>query len=115
MFPHFTVARNVGLVPRLEGWAEETIEARVDELLERWASISARDSRSAIRVSFPEASGNGWAWRARWRPIPPMLLFDEPFGALDPVTRRELQKQFLGSPAISTRPPFSSRTTCGRR
>lgn len=94
LFPHFSVARNVGLVPRLEGWAPEAVEARVRELLDQvglpYAEYAAR---------YPRELSGGQRQRVgvarSLAADPPLLLFDEPFGALDPVTRLELERQFL--------------------
>src|SRR4051794_36226157 len=95
LFPHFTVARNVGLVPRLEGWKEPDVERRVDELL-NILGMPAGEFRSR----YPRQLSGGQRQRigvARALAADPtLLLFDEPFGALDPVTRFELQQQFLG-------------------
>jgi osmoprotectant transport system ATP-binding protein len=84
----------VGLVPRLEKWPEERIRARVDELLGR-VDLPPADfgSRYPNQLSGGQRQRTGVA-RALAND-PPVLLFDEPFGALDPVTRLELQKQFL--------------------
>src|SRR3984957_8203574 len=94
LFPHFTVAGNVGLVPRLEGWKEADVERRVDQLLET-VGMPAAD----FRTRYPRQLSGGQRQRigvARALAAdPPVLLFDEPFGALDPVTRLELQQQFL--------------------
>jgi osmoprotectant transport system ATP-binding protein len=94
LFPHFTVARNVGLVPRLEGWPEPDVERRVDQLLDTVGMPAAE-----FRTRFPRQLSGGQRQRVgvarALAADPPMLLFDEPFGALDPVTRFELQQQFL--------------------
>jgi osmoprotectant transport system ATP-binding protein len=94
LFPHFTVARNVGLVPLLEGWRAEDIASRVSDLLDR-VNLPARD----YSRRFPRELSGGQRQRvgvARALAADPgILLFDEPFGALDPVTRLDLQREFL--------------------
>jgi osmoprotectant transport system ATP-binding protein len=95
LFPHFTVRDNVGLVPTLEGWDAARIAARVDELL---AQVGLPAGEYADR--YPHQLSGGQRQRTGVARAlandPPILLFDEPFGAVDPVTRIELQKQFVG-------------------
>jgi len=93
LFPHFTVAENIALVPSLEHWDAERTSARVDELLTLVGLDPAQfGSRRPHELSGGQRQRVGVA-RALGAD-PPILLMDEPFGALDPVTRAELQREF---------------------
>jgi osmoprotectant transport system ATP-binding protein len=92
LFPHFTVSRNIGLVPSIEGWPKEKIAQRVSEMLQ----LVGLEPQLAER--YPRELSGGQRQRVgvarALAADPPVLLMDEPFGALDPITRAELQKEF---------------------
>ena len=106
LFPHFTVEQNVALVPSLEGWDESRSRERVREVL----SLVGLDAER-FGVRYPRELSGGQRQRVgvarALAADPPLLLMDEPFGALDPLTRASLQKEFaelksrLGKTVIS--------------
>ena len=93
LFPHFTVERNIGLVPAIEEWPVARIRQRVGELLQLVGLDAALAGRYPRELSGGQRQRVGVA-RAL-AADPPILLMDEPFGALDPITRAELQREFL--------------------
>lgn len=93
LFPHFTVERNIGLIPKIEGWPAERIRGRVSELLQ----LVGLGADLALR--YPHQLSGGQRQRVgvarALAADPKILLMDEPFGALDPLTRDDLQREFL--------------------
>jgi osmoprotectant transport system ATP-binding protein len=93
LFPHFTVERNIALVPRIEEWDEERVQDRVREMM----TLVALDAELATR--YPSELSGGQRQRVgiarALAADPPILILDEAFGALDPITRSEMQKEFL--------------------
>ena len=94
LFPHLTVSENIATVPRLLGWDRRRIESRTRELLEL-IGVDAGE----IGPRYPAALSGGQRQRVgvarALAADPPLLLMDEPFGAIDPITRTRLQDEFL--------------------
>ncbi len=94
LFPHMTIANNIATVPRLLGWKDDRISSRIDELLE----IVGMDP-GLYRDRYPKELSGGQAQRVgvarALAADPPVMLMDEPFGAIDPITRDRLQNEFL--------------------
>jgi osmoprotectant transport system ATP-binding protein len=94
LFPHFTVARNIAVVPLIESWPKDRVQSRVQELMQ----LVGLDTKLAAR--YPRELSGGQRQRVgvarALAADPPILLMDEPFGALDPMTRAELQREFAG-------------------
>ncbi len=94
LFPHQTVAENIATVPKLLGWERDRITARTDELLE----LIGLDPHE-MRDRFPSQLSGGQRQRVgvarALAADPPLMLMDEPFGAVDPINRERLQNEFL--------------------
>lgn len=94
LFPHFNVERNIGVVPKIENWPADKIRDRVQQLI-KLVGLSPE-----IAPRYPHELSGGQRQRVgvarALAADPPILLMDEPFGALDPITRAELQREFMG-------------------
>jgi len=94
LFPHMTIGDNIAVVPKMLGWDKGRIDKRIDELLE----LVSLDPR-VFRSRYPKQLSGGQRQRigvARALAVdPPVMLMDEPFGAIDPITRERLQNEFL--------------------
>jgi osmoprotectant transport system ATP-binding protein len=94
LFPHQTIAENIGTVPRLLGWPKSRIKSRTEELLDLVGLDPAR-----VRNRYPSQLSGGERQRVgvarAMAAEPPVMLMDEPFGAVDPIVRERLQNEFL--------------------
>src|SRR5215218_9016626 len=94
LFPHMTIAENIATVPKLLGWDNRRIADRVDELL-----TTVRMGPEQYRGRYPKELSGGQRQRVgvarALSADPDVMLMDEPFGAIDPITRDRLQNEFL--------------------
>ncbi len=93
LFPHLSVGDNIGTVPKLLGWPKKRIRARAEELLELVGLEAADAKRYPGQLSGGQRQRVGLARALAANP--PLMLMDEPFGAIDPITRERLQDEFL--------------------
>jgi osmoprotectant transport system ATP-binding protein len=94
LFPHQTVADNIATVPRLLGWSRSRIRDRVDELLEL-VGLDAGETRRRYPAQLSGGQRQRVGVARALAADPPLMLMDEPFGAIDPITRERLQDDFL--------------------
>lgn len=98
LFPHYTIEENVALIPEILGWNKDRTRTRVSELLELVGIDPALYRRKPVNLSGGQQQRVGIA-RAL-AADPGIILMDEPFGALDPITRHTLQREFIGLPGM---------------
>jgi osmoprotectant transport system ATP-binding protein len=94
LFPHRTIADNIGTVPHLLGWGKGRIRDRVDELLEL-VGLSPEEYRDRYPAELSGGQQQRVGVARALAADPPIMLMDEPFGAVDPITRERLQDEFL--------------------
>lgn len=94
LFPHYTVAENIGVVPKLLEWQPDRIKNRVEELMQKLGLLPGR-----FADKMPHQLSGGQQQRVgiarALAADPPIILMDEPFGALDPITRQKIRKEFM--------------------
>ncbi len=94
LFPHMSIKENIGVVPRLLGWSPQGIDERVDALLEM-VGLEPESFRSRYPAQLSGGQRQRVGVARALAADPPIVLMDEPFGALDPITREQLQEEFI--------------------
>jgi osmoprotectant transport system ATP-binding protein len=94
LFPHMTVGENIAVVPSLLSWPRQQIEERIDQLL-TMVGLDPEDFRDRVPAQLSGGQQQRIGVARALAADPPIVLMDEPFGALDPITREQLQNEFL--------------------